>query len=689
MRRLTATAATLAALGLSVGPSASAVPSPAGPSTYAARPGASVTHRAAVVPAKDVAVIVLDTLTPSVVGPGKDVTITGTVTAPLTGPLSGPEVRVVRGDVTVTQRSTLDDWATGRTETSGRTVDTTSLATVAAGQTRPFTATVPWERLRSDDAFAAVPISVEVVQEGASEPTGMTRTFIAWNGRKEYVPLKVATVLPVTLDPAVALASRDDATRLAAWEQAIGPDSRVARILEGTRGTPVDLALDASVLGPDLGAGSGTTGPTPGPTPSGTPTSGGTGTTTPAPSGTSGTPSSSATGTTGTPAPGAGTSTTAPDGTQTPAAPSTTSTAPPAGTPSEATLAIARLGDAVVAQLGGRSVWALPYADADVAATVGVDPANSLVRDLVSRASTLAARLGQPARADIVWPVDGLLPAGREQGIKTLLSGTTVKKAAGIVVNAAAVTKETAYTPTARRVTSSGTRLLAYDARLSALLPKRTDPSPVLSVQRYLAETLVLLGERAGTPRSVLVTAPRTYDPDAADLATFLAATSSAPWLETVDAASLLTDSGSDKAVPQTRPTTAVVLRRPEARARRPPPRPDGRPARHARQRLVGAARRRGVRAHLPRGARRARQRAVALEPCRAGSPWPTRWTPTSRPRRAPSGSCRARARSTCSPRTARCASRSRTASTTPSRTSACGSCPTTPASGSSSSPTP
>ncbi|MGO4661495.1 DUF6049 family protein [Terrabacter sp. 2TAF16] len=564
MRRLTATAATLAALGLSVGPAASAVPSPAGPSTYATRPGSSPTHRAAVVPAKDVAVVVLDTLTPAVVGPGKDVTITGTVTAPLTGPLSGPEVRVVRGDVAVNQRSALDDWATGRTETSGRTVDTTSLATVAAGQTQPFTATVPWERLRSDDAFAALPISVEVVQEGASEPTGMTRTFIAWNGRKEYVPLKVATVLPVTLPPTVALAARDDAARLAAWEQAIGPDSRVARILEGTRGTPVDLAVDPSVLGPDLGAGSGTTGPTP----SGTSTPGGTGTTAPAPSGTSGTPApsaSGATGTTGTPAPAAGTSAPAPDGTtQTPSTPPTTSTPPPAGTPSEATLAIARLGDDVVTQLSGRSVWALPYADADVAATVGVDPVNSLVRDLVSRASTLAGRLGQPARADIVWPVDGLLPAGREQGIKTLLSGTTVRKPAGIVVNAAAVTKETAYTPTARRVTASGTRLLAYNTRLSALLPKRTDPSPVLSVQRYLAETLVLLGERAGTPRSVLVTAPRTYDPDAADLATFLAATSSAPWLETVDAASLLTDSGNDKAVPQTRPTTAVASAAPK-----------------------------------------------------------------------------------------------------------------------------
>ncbi len=538
----------------------SATSSTAAPNTYAAGSLTAAAHRPAVVPAKDVAVIVLDTLSPAVVGPGKDVTITGTVTAPLTGPLSGPEIRVVRGDVTVNQRAALDSWASGRTDTSGPTVGTTPLATVAAGQTRPFTAAVPWERLRSDDAFAALPISVEVVQQGASEPTGMVRTFIAWNPRKEYVPLKVATVLPVTLDPQVDLFSRSDVVREAAWQKAIGPDSRVVRIIEGSRGTPVSLAVDPSVLGPDAGSGSGAVSPTP----TGTATSGGSATPTPSPSGsptsgspTSGTPDPSRTsGTTGTPAPGSSTSTPAPGG-ATPAP--TTTSSPPGGAPSEATLAIARLGDALVRQLSGRSVWALPYADADIAATVGIDPANALVRDLVSRATTLAARLDEPARADIVWPVDGLMPPGREQGIRTLLSGTAVKKAAGIVISAAAVTRPTAYTPTARRVTPSGTRLLAYDTRLSALLPRRSDPSPVLSVQRYLAETLVLLGERAGTPRSVLVTGARTYDPDAAGLATFLSATASAPWLETVDAASLLSDSGNDKAVPQTRPTTAVA----------------------------------------------------------------------------------------------------------------------------------
>ena len=567
-RRLAATATVLAALATTSGAAlatAGATPRPGPVAPGPSAPASAAGRAPHVTPARDVAVVVLDSISPAVVGPGTDVTLTGSVTAPLTGPLSGPRIRVVRGAAAVKQRAALDAWASGRTPTSGATIDTTSVPTVAAGQTQTFTATIPWQQLRAAEAFAAVPISVEVVQQGASQPTGITRTFVAWNGRKEYVPLKVATVLPVTLDPDVDLFSRDDTAREAAWQRAIGTDSRVGRILDGTRDTPVTLAVDPAAFGPTADGAQGGSGP--GPTGTATAgTSGASGTTTPgtgATAGATGTPApgstppatSGSTGTTGTPAPTGTTST--PSATD---QPTDQPTGQPAQ-PSPAAQAIARLRDALASQLRGRNVWALPYADADLAATVGPAPASPLVRDLVTRATGLASRLGQPVRSDVVWPVDGLLPAGREQGIRTLLSTTPVKVPAGIVVSSPAVTKPAAYTPSARRVATGGTRLLAYDTRLSAQLPKRTDPSPVLATQRYLAESLVLLGERAGTPRSVLVVAPRSYDPDGAGLAAFFAATASAPWLQAVDAASLLTDGdgGADRAEVQTRPTAAVA----------------------------------------------------------------------------------------------------------------------------------
>ncbi len=58
------------------------------------------------------------------------------------------------------------------------------------------------------------------------------------------------------------------------------------------------------------------------------------------------------------------------------------------------------------------------------------------------------------------------------------------------------------------------------------------------------------------------MTAPRTYDPDPTQLAAFLAATASAPWIEPVDPATLLRDGGSDRAVaartPRPAPTSSV-----------------------------------------------------------------------------------------------------------------------------------
>ena len=541
----------------------------------AATPGGPATPDGAVAlprvtPVADRAVVTLTTLTPTVVAPGAAVTVIGTVTAPTTGPLTSPRVRLVQGDAPLVQRAQIDSWAAGSTAAAGPQLGSVTLPTVAASQTEPFTLSLPGGAVSSPKPFAALPVSIEVMQASASEPVGVARTFLAWNARKEYEKLQVATVLPITLDPDLELFSRDQQVRDQAWLSAIGPGSRIRRIIDGTNDSSVTLAVDPAVFGP-AAIGS----PTPAPSTPATPTQ-------QAPAPTSGTtspdaaqpaqpsdPSLPATnGSNG----ATGASSGAPSGT-----PSDTSSSTPTTTPSDTppeTLTnpdggppgVAALSAGLVDALAGRSLWALPYADADLAATVGIAPSNPLVRELVDRSALVAKAVGHPVRSDIIWPVDGLLPTGREAHLTTLLKGTTVKKAAGVVVDQRAITAASVYTPTARRVASGGTRLLGYDARLSALLPSRSDtpgtsgrsdPSVTLNVQRYLAETLVLLGERAGTPRSVLVVAPRTYDPDAASLAAFVAATSTAPWLTPVDATSLISDSGSDRALKQQRPASS------------------------------------------------------------------------------------------------------------------------------------
>ncbi|MDN5766808.1 MAG: DUF6049 family protein [Humibacillus sp.] len=496
-----------------------------------------------VTPVADRAVVTLDTLNPTVVAPGDAVTITGTVTAPTTGPLTSPRVRLVQG-APVTKRDQIDTWASGADPASGPQLGSVSLPSVLASATAEFTLRLPSGAVHSNKAFAALPVSVEVVQQSASEPVGIARTFLAWNARKEYDKLQIATVLPITLDPDVELFSRVAEVRDRAWQSAIGPDSRIRRIIDGAANSSITLAVDPSVFGPEAidpvtPAPSGPDDPQSTTPPNTTPTN-----TSPdvADPGQPTTPSSDS-----------------------PTGPPSTTPAEPSATPTDSDVEgadVRALSAGLVRSLAGRSLWALPYADADLAATVDIAPTNPLVRDLVDRASLVAKVVGHPVRSDIIWPVDGRMPARREVNLRTMLAGTTVKKAAGVIVNQQSITGASPYTPTARRVATGGTRLLGYDPRLSALLPNRSGPSAAsgtavaLPVQRYLAETLVILGERSGTPRSLLVVAPRTYDPDAAGLAAFVAATSTAPWLTPIDAASLLTDSGADRALKQQQPVS-------------------------------------------------------------------------------------------------------------------------------------
>lgn len=500
-----------------------------GPGPMLAAAASTSTPR--VVPVADRVLVVPSLVTPTVVNRSTPVTVSGSVTARVGTPLSGARIRAVAAPTNLTQRPDVAAWAGTRTPARGSVVAETALPAVAAGQTTSFTLTIPAGRIRSSEAFAALPISLEVVPSPGAAPSGVTHTFLAWQGRKEYLPIRVAMLVPLTLAPDIDLFSRDETVRMSAWAEHLGQGSRVARILEGTRGSVVTLAVDPSLFGPESVSSATDAAP--------------------APSTTSSPPPSSA-------APGPST-TRGRTPTATPSGSATSGPAAPTPSPTttrEGEAGIGPLVDGLVSQLRGRDVWALPYADADIAATVDISPTNPLVRDLIDRAGLVGTRLGTPARADAFWPIDGSLSAVRDRGLKSLVSGTTVKRVGAVVVRQAAVTEESAYTPSAVRSAPSGTRLLAFDDDLSALLPE-AEISAALATQQFLAESLVLLGERPGTARSVLLAAPRDYDPASRALATFLKAVSAADWLEPVPADALIRSPGPATPLVQQTPRRA------------------------------------------------------------------------------------------------------------------------------------
>jgi len=171
----------------------------------------------------------------------------------------------------------------------------------------------------------------------------------------------------------------------------------------------------------------------------------------------------------------------------------------------------------------------LPYADPDLAALLPLPSGVNTLGGLISHSPSLDSAVG-PARTDIAWPVTGTLTTRQESQLKTAFSPQVL---AGAVTSASNLANNSGLTPNASRRSSDGLPLLSYDEDLSRTFAQTsTAATGAVTIQRFLADTMALLGERPGTPkRSVLVVAPRTFAGDPAVLRSFFAAIAKAPWL--------------------------------------------------------------------------------------------------------------------------------------------------------------
>lgn len=202
--------------------------------------------------------------------------------------------------------------------------------------------------------------------------------------------------------------------------------------------------------------------------------------------------------------------------------------------------------------------WVLPDTDADLAAVAGASTGQSLMRTLVGRSQAVAEKLG--GRADVAWPADGGYTTSRETALRRLFR---VPALAGQVTSAAVLsTPGSAATPGSAQRSTTGLPLLAYDDALSALLRRTTSAAEgVLSTQQFVADSVALLNELPGTQgRSVLVAAPRSFNPDPTAARAFLSATASIPWLTPTTTGDVLARARravGTPAAPVTRPTVA------------------------------------------------------------------------------------------------------------------------------------
>jgi hypothetical protein len=441
--------------------------------------------------------ILVTTFNPTVAVPKAPITIKGTVRNSSGVPITSPVAHALLGQRPLTSRQAVSDWSTSTGQQLMDEVAQTSLGkTLAPGAVTGFTLTIPANAISHDQAFDVLALRIEVVATTptASQASGAVNTYLpALATVKAFEPLSIAWLVPLTLDPDPALQGSASPTRTAAWSKAIGPGSRLERLIQGTKNANVTWAIDPAILGPS--------------------------------------PSSAAL--------NASSATPVPPPSQSQAA------ATPSSDP--VTAMTTALAQQLAAAAPLHTLWSLPYGDPDLAALLSLTHGGQSLSKLITHPSTLNVVVGQ-AQADIAWPVTGTLTPQNQAALKRAYASTGL---AAAVTSASTLSSQNGSTSNASRKSTSGLPLLAYDESLSRTVAQTSSKANgTITIQRFLADSMALLGERPGTRnRSVLIAEPRNFNGDPSVLQALFAAVAKAPWLVPATTGQLL--AASQKLAPE------------------------------------------------------------------------------------------------------------------------------------------
>lgn len=542
----------------------------------------------------------LTAVSPTVALAGKPVNLEVTVTNNGAVPIATPVVRIKLGTQGIRSRAGLRQWlAEGRNQNVGTVATKQVRGTLAAGASTLVELTVPGNAIRPNGPFGALPLVTEVsAHRLLSSRPGVLPFFRI----KEFQPLTMSFAVPLTPDPDPAVLGPPGQDRERGWTRMLGPESRIARILAGSRDFPVTWAIDPTLLpaelaervapesippyaGPDAGgmtaaAAAGHRSPERrmrvseavaaevsvitrqrrSPTPGATQTRGdgtalgiGAGGTRGGGARLAGTAAQAPQG-------GASASPTSPERARPSKSTQTASPIPESSPPAQEGIgAVERqlredFLDAVTATAGGQHpVWQLPAYDPDLTALLQVGTPVDTLSALLRARSSLSQPLGT-AVSGVAWPVG--TPLTDEQRGR-LASAYGSSPPAAYLTPISALDADPDNIGDAARRSPGGLPLLTYDDELSRLFAEaRSELSSTELSQRFVAETAVLLGQAPGRRRSVLVAAPRHFDPDPRALRALLTTVASVPWLSPQSTAVL--EAEAAKAPPAT-PAGGVV----------------------------------------------------------------------------------------------------------------------------------
>lgn len=477
--------------------------------TAAAQVRAGAPLRDAVVQDATAVSVTITAVTPQILKPGDDLTITATATNTSTQTIEQPRAAVLLSRTSLSTRYSLDAWASADPTASA---GTSLKSVVIPGQLDPGASatvqiTVPAAVLRLSalsSQWGARGLAVQVLDSWSR--VGIARTFALWLPGDQPARTGVSVLVPLTRDAADLAAEVPAATPTPSQPTGAGTAG------SGTATGSGDVA--GSTASPGAGG-----------------TAAGT-------AGTSGATAAETFAPTGRLASLVALSAHRP-GVSWAVDPALVDAARGAGTVGAAWLAAVDSGAAQ------RDVFALPYADPDLAALAHAG-AGSLAQqaDALTSALPWVNDTGALTGLQLAPDRTTTTPQASLSKKQLILDGSTDAAtvdltaqlgASAVVVDPSALAPiDLTYTPSSRATvhTPSGSvAALVPDATLSDLLRAPGDASPAVAAQRILAETAVITRELPGEERHLLATVGRDWTPVSAVAAAQLDALASAPWV--------------------------------------------------------------------------------------------------------------------------------------------------------------
>ena len=448
--------------------------------------------------------LTLTAVTPPVATATTGVTVTGTIRSTRGATYVDPEIHIVRPKAGIVTRDDVTRWAAATDPVTNGTELARATIPAQVGPDAPatFTMTLSPTALRLTRSSGVVPIDIQLVTRAGVQAS--LHTFIGWQRSPEATALSISWLVPLTLDPDPQVHAASADTRAPAWARAVGPNSRIARLLAATADTTTGYAVDPALLGPTL--------------PSADPAASST--------------SRATTNSTGTVA---------------------DNTADTARARVKDSLAAQRnalvgeeeiasrrgLADALATAAATHPVWALPRGDLDLTALFdsGVDLATPTIArwltELTAPAPLLTAVVqsgtgSASVLTHVAWPLDGRLPVGREAQVHTAYGqwGPDV-----LLVSTHETNVDPDVTPHAAARTPQGLPVLRWDDPLGEIASRVHSSADVaLAGQEFLAQTATLWAQAPQQARSMVVALPRDFDTDPAAFTAFRQLTDSSPF---------------------------------------------------------------------------------------------------------------------------------------------------------------